>query len=148
MRHENPDHLLQATALVHEAYPRVFHGIPFRWENRQGFFATVAKAMRRTLVDYARAKRAGKRWGGLQKVAIEDVTVMPEQRSGDLVALDEALEELVQLNRRQGQVVDLLWFVGLTKEEAAAVLDVSLRTVERDWRFARAWLQRRLGSAE
>ena len=147
MRHEKADHVLQTTALVHEAYLRVFHAAPFHWENRQQFFAAVAKTMRRILVDYARSGLAEKRWDRHRKVAIEDVTVMAQQRSGDLVALDDALEELAQIHPRQGQVVELLWFVGLTREETAAVLDVSVKTVQNDWRFARAWLQRQLGSA-
>ena len=148
MRRERADHTLQATALVHEAYLRMFQGTPFHWENRHQFYCTVARTMRRILVDYARGRQAGKRWGRHHKVALEGVTLMAEGRSSHLVALDEALAELSELNPRQGEVVELLWFVGLTREEAAAVLEVSPKTVQNDWRFAPAWLQGRLGASE
>jgi RNA polymerase sigma factor (TIGR02999 family) len=148
MRHEDAAHILQATALVHEAYLRLYRGAPFQWENRGQFFGVMAQTMRRILVDYARARNAGKRWNERKKVELSDVTMMAEQRPAELVALDEALAELAKLNSRQGAVVELLWFVGLTRDEAAAVLDVSSKTVQNDWRFARAWLQHRLGAVE
>jgi RNA polymerase sigma factor (TIGR02999 family) len=148
LRHERADHTLQSTALVHEAYIRMFQGTPFRWESRSQFFCGMARTMRQILVDYARGRNTGKRWGGHQRIALDDVTVMAGERPPQLMELDEALTELTLLNPRQGQVVELLWFVGLTREEAAAMLDVSAKTVQNDWRFARAWLQRRLGAGE
>jgi RNA polymerase sigma-70 factor (ECF subfamily) len=148
LRHERADHTLQATALVHEAYMRMFQGTPFRWESRSQFFCSMARTMRQILVDYARGRNAVKRWDRHQRIALDDVTVMAGERPPQLMALDEALTELSLLNPRQGQVVELLWFVGLTREEAAAMLDVSAKTVQNDWRFARAWLQRRLDAAE
>jgi RNA polymerase sigma-70 factor, ECF subfamily len=148
MRRERPDHTLEATALVHEAYLRIFQGKPFRWRNRHHFYRVLAQAMRRILVEYARTRKAGKRWGGHQRIDIEDVTLMAEERSSRLVALDEALGELTNLNPRQGEVVELLWFVGLTQEQTAAILGISSKTVQNDWRFARVWLKRRLSAEE
>ena len=144
MRHERPDHTLQATALVHEAYLRVFHGQPFRWENRRHFFSTVSRTMRRVLVDYARGRKAEIHGGGLIRVGLEDVTVIAEQRPAELIALDRALEELGRLQPRQAEVVELRWFVGMTEKEITEMLGVSEKTVQNDWSFARAWLQHRL----
>ena len=144
MRRERPDHTLQATALVHDAYLRVFRGEPFRWENRRHFFSTMSRTMRRILVDYARKRNAEIHGGGLITVGIEDVTLLAEQRPVEFIALDRVLEELRRLQPRQAEVVELRWFVGLTEKEITETLGISERTVQNDWSFARAWLQHRL----
>jgi RNA polymerase sigma factor (TIGR02999 family) len=144
MRRERPDHTLQATALVHEAYLRVFHGEPFRWENRRHFFSTVSRTMRRILIDYARNRKAEIHGGDLIRVGLEDITVIAEQRPARLIDLDRALEELERLQPRQAEVVELRWFVGITEKEIAETLGVSEKTVQNDWSFARVWLQHRL----
>jgi RNA polymerase sigma-70 factor (ECF subfamily) len=145
MRRERPDHTLQATALVNEAYLKMFQGQPFRWKNRKHLFCVMAQTMRRILVDYARNRYAHKRWGEHQRLSLDKVFIVSEEKSPELLALSEATEKLSQLDARQGQVVDLRYFVGLTVEETAAVLGVSTETVKLDWRFARAWLQREVG---
>lgn len=147
MRRERPDHTLQATALVNEAYLRMFQGQPFRWKSRKHLFCVMAQTMRRILVDHARNHCAHKRGGERQKISLDAVFVVSEERSPELSALGEALERLSQLDARQGQVVDLRYFVGLTVEETAAVLGVSPETVKLDWRFAKAWLQREIGQS-
>ena len=145
MRKERPDHILQTTALVNEAYLRLFQGQPFQWENRMHVVCTMAQTMRRVLVDYARARQAGKRGGREQKLRIDDIQVFTEERFPELLALDHVLDRLGKLNPRQESVVNLRFFSGLTVEETAAVLDVSPETVKLDWRFAKAWLQREMG---
>jgi RNA polymerase sigma-70 factor, ECF subfamily len=146
MRKERPDHTLQTTALVNEAYLRIFQRKPFRWENRKHFFCAMAQTMRCILVDHARECRAEKRGGAQKRVPPEAALLRTGTDPADVLALDEALEQLGKLNPRQAQVVDLRFFAGLTAEEAAAVLNVSAETVKLDWRFAKAWLQRRMRS--
>ena len=145
MRHERPGHTLQPTALVHETYVRLADD-GGRFENRSHFFGVAASAMRRVLVDHARARRAQKRGGGDARVVVDDLDSLPDMPTGtiDLVALDEALLRLSGLDPRQGRVVELRFFGGLSVEETAAVLDLSPRTVKRDWQMARAWLHREL----
>ncbi len=144
LRRERPDHTLQPTALVNEVYLRLFDGQPFQWENRKHLFCTVTRIMRRVLVDAARKHGAERRGGDQEKVPLDDriggVAIDPD----NLVALHEALERLAALNPRQAQVVDLHSFAGLTEEETAGVLGVSLKTVKNDWRFAKAWLRAEL----
>lgn len=147
MRRERPDHTLQATALVNEAYLRLFNGEPFHWENRKQLFGTMAHIMRNLLVDHARKTRAGKRGGAQQKLSLDEALVASGDHAVEMLALNEALEELGRLNERQVKVVELRFFAGLTVDEAAAMLDVSAETVKLDWRFAKAWLSQRLGSA-
>ncbi|HXR16405.1 MAG TPA: sigma-70 family RNA polymerase sigma factor [Terriglobales bacterium] len=144
MRRERPDHTLQATGLVNEAYLKVCEGRPFHWKNRKHLFCVMAQAMRRLLVDHARTHRANKRGGEWKKVPLDAAFVVPTERSPEFLALDEALQRLSRLDARQAQVVDLRYFVGLTVEETAAVLDVSPETVKLDWRFAKAWLHREI----
>jgi RNA polymerase sigma-70 factor (ECF subfamily) len=145
MRRERPDHTLQATALVNEAYLRLFDGQPFQWENRKHLFCTVARSMRRVLMDHARKRGAERHGGAFQKIALDDQGPAIFRDLPGFLALGEALDRLAQLNPRQAQVVELHSFAGLTEEEAAEVLDVSVKTVKNDWRFAKAWLKTEIG---
>ena len=144
MRNERADHTLQTTALVNEAYIRVFQGKAFHWENRRHFFCAMAKTMRRILVDHARGHYADKRGGEWEKLPLNAAFPLPGATSEQVAALDEALEQLGILNPRQAHVVELRFFVGLTAEQTAAMLDVSPETIKLDWRFAKAWLQRQM----
>jgi RNA polymerase sigma-70 factor (ECF subfamily) len=148
MRRERPDHTLQATALVNEAYMRLFEGEPFRWENRKHLFCTVARAMRRILVDHARTHRARRHGGAHRKVTLDDQGPVLYHDLPQLLALDQALDRLAKLNPRQARIVELHTFAGLTVEETAEVLDVSVKTVKNDWRFAKAWLRTEMGGED
>jgi RNA polymerase sigma-70 factor (ECF subfamily) len=148
MRRERADHTLQATALVNEAYLKLFEGEVFRWENRKHLFCTVARAMRRVLVDHARSHKAERHGGAMRKVNLDDHGPAIFKDLPQLIGLDKALEKLAKLNPRQAQVVELHSFAGLTEEEAAEVLDVSLKTVKNDWRFAKAWLKTEMGEED
>src|SRR5579862_4770670 len=145
MRRERADHTLQATALVNEAYLKLFDGQPFQWENRKHLFCTVARSMRRVLVDHSRRHRAERHGGLHRKVTLDDNGLAFVKDLPTLLSLDEALERLTKLNARQAQVVELHFFGGLTEEETAEILDVSLKTVKNDWRFAKAWLKAEMG---
>jgi RNA polymerase sigma-70 factor (ECF subfamily) len=146
MKGERPDHTLQATALVHEAYVRLVGTTQIEWKDRAHFLAVAAQAMRRILVDHARHKNRGKRGGGRRPVPLDEVvTIGVDAPPVDMIALDEALTRLAQEEPRKAKVVELLYFGDLRAEEAAAVLGVNERTVGRDWRFAKAWLARELG---
>ncbi len=147
MRHERADHTLQATALVNEAYLRLFEGEPFRWENRKHLFCVVARSMRRVLVDHARQRRSDRHGGARQKITLDDRHPLADGNLPQMLALDQALERLAKLNPRQAQVVELHSLVGLTEEETAEVLEVSLKTVKNDWRFAKAWLKTEMGGS-
>ncbi|MEO7724427.1 MAG: sigma-70 family RNA polymerase sigma factor [Chthoniobacterales bacterium] len=144
LRRERADHTLQATGLVHEAYLRLVDQTVTSWQNRAQFFGVAACVMRRVLVDHARRHRAEKRGGTWEKLEFDDALAAGLPRSLDLVALDEALQNLAQVDPRQSQVVELRFFGGLTTEEAAEVLDVSPRTIKREWRRAKAWLHREI----
>jgi RNA polymerase sigma-70 factor (ECF subfamily) len=148
MRKERADHTLQATALVHEAYVRLFEGRPFCWENRKHLFCTAARSMRRVLMDHARSHRADRRGGALRKISLDDQGLALFRDPARFIALDTALAGLAKLHPRQAQVVELHSFVGLTEEETAEVLDVSLKTVKNDWRFAKAWLKNEMGGSD
>jgi RNA polymerase sigma factor (TIGR02999 family) len=146
MRNERPEHSLQATALVNEAYMRLADYTRMQWQDRAHFFAISAQVMRRILVEHARRHNI-KRGRGVPHVSLDDVVVVApssEDADTDLVALDEALVALTRLDRRKGQIVEMRFFGGLTVEEIGAVLDVSTGTVKRDWRAAKAWLHREL----
>jgi RNA polymerase sigma factor (TIGR02999 family) len=144
MRGERLGHTLQTSALVNEAYLRLADYKQMQWQDRAHFFAVAAQAMRRILVDFARARRNLKRGGGAQPVSLDEgLAVMPVGVT-DLLALDEALGQLAALSPRQGRVVELRYFGGLSEEEVAEVLEVSPRTVRNDWSLARAWLRREL----
>ena len=144
MRRQNPGHTLQTTALVNEAYLRLIDSSRVNWQDRTHFFAISAQLMRRILVDFARARNSLKRGGAVQEVSLEEALAVPLEQKTDLVALDEALKILANLNQRQSQIVELRYFGGLSEEEIASALDISVRTVRRDWSVARAWLFRRL----
>jgi len=147
MIREPRGHTLQATALVNEAYLRLIDLKEVRWENRAHFFAMSARLMRRILVDFARARNNQKRGGGARKVSLDPELVPAGEIGHDLVALDDALQALEAIHPRQSQVVELRFFGGLSLEETAESLDVSVDTVKRDWRFARMWLLRELTGA-
>jgi len=145
MRLERPDHTLQTTALINEAYLRLVDARNVHWQNRAHFFALCARLMRRILVDYARRRRYAKRGGGVQPVSLDQPLPVAPGRSPDLVAVDDALRAFAEVDARKAHVVELRFFGGLTVEETAEVLKVSPETVRRDWRLARAWLLRELG---
>ena len=144
LRSEPPSHTLQSTALVHEAYLRLIDQRNTRWQNRAHFFGISAQLMRRILVDYARARKAGKRGGYAAKVHIDESVAAPEQQNLDLVVLDDCLRTLSGIDPQQARVVELRYFAGLTVEETAEVMHVSPTTVKREWRLARAWLHREI----
>ena len=141
---ERPGHTLQTTALMNEAYLQLVGQKDIEWENRAHFFAVSARVMRHILVDYARQRRSSKRGGSFEKVSLDSEATVSQERARELVALDEALEALNELHPRPSKVVELRYFGGLNNTEVAAVLHVSEATIERDWRFARAWLYREL----
>ena len=147
MRRQNPGHTLQTTALVNEAYLRLIDSSQVNWQNRAHFFAMAARLMRRILVDFARARSSLKRGGDMRKVSFEEALAVPLEPETNLVALDDALKKLAELNPRQSQVVELRYFGGLSEEEIAATLEISVRTVRRDWSIARAWLYRELNDS-
>ncbi|HEY6291341.1 MAG TPA: sigma-70 family RNA polymerase sigma factor [Terriglobia bacterium] len=140
MRSERPGHTLQATALVHEAYLQIFKQQDVSWQNRAHFLAVAATTMRSILIDHARARSAGKRGGGQPRLSLEESLVFTEGRSEELLALDEALKQLAEFAPRESQIVELRYFGGLSVEETAEALQVSPRTVKRDWRRAQDWL--------
>ena len=142
MRGERPDHTLQATALVNEAYLRMIAVSQVHWQNRAHFFAIAARVMRQVLVDSARRHRA--RGGTMEQVSLDEALVPSAVRHPDLLALDEALKRLESVHPRKSEVVELRYFGGMKLEEAAAVLGVSRDTIKRDWRFAKLWLLREL----
>jgi len=144
MRGEQPGHSLQATALVHEAYLRLAGQQDISWQNRAHFFGVAANIMRRILVDHARAKQARKRGGSIQKVSFDEAVLVQPEPSRDFLALDEALERLARRDSRQSRIVELRFFGGLSEEEAAEVLGISVRTVKREWAVARAWLYKEI----
>jgi RNA polymerase sigma-70 factor (ECF subfamily) len=146
MRGERKDHTLQATGLVHEAFIRLLKQENLAWEDRNHFFGVAAGLMRRILVDYARAHRAGKRGGPEHDLPLDEALVFAAERSSELIALDDALKQLAEWDHRQSQIVELRFFVGLSEDEIAEVLGISVRTVKRDWAAARAWLHTELGA--
>ena len=149
LRRERSDHTLQPTALVHEAWMRLSVQDESRWGSRAHFFALAAQAMRRVLIDHARRKRADKRGGGARRITLaRDVTPPGDSSDVDLLALDDALDRLAELDARQARVVELRYFAGLTVDEVAEALGVSPRTVAGEWRLARAWLSQRLAGQE
>jgi RNA polymerase sigma factor (TIGR02999 family) len=148
MADERPNHLLQPTALVNEAWLRLIDWRNVEWESRAHFLGLAAQIMRHILVEYARAQKSGKRGGGEIRVSLKEVAnATPERRAG-LVALDDALQALEQLDPRQARVIELRYFAGLSLEEMAEALNVSVGTVRRDWSLAKAWLFRELNRKE
>jgi RNA polymerase sigma factor (TIGR02999 family) len=148
LRRERPDHTLQPTALVNEAYLRLVDQRDHDWQDKAHFLGVAAHLMRIILVDYARARRAEKRAGDLARVPLEDAVLAAYERDVDLVALDEALGRLAAMDPRLGRIVELRYFGGLTTRETAEVLGLSTATIEREWAAARGWLRRELGGAE
>ncbi|MBA3632989.1 MAG: sigma-70 family RNA polymerase sigma factor [Acidobacteria bacterium] len=145
LRKERQGHTLQTTALINEAYLKLIDRRDVNWESRTHFFAVAAQAMRRILVDYAKAKHREKRGGDNIKLSLEEAMLVAAKEKGvDLIALDEALNKLNLLDEQQARVVELRYFSGLTLEETAEALRVSRATVARDWEAARAWLHREL----
>lgn len=144
IQRERNDHTLQTTALVNEAYLRLAGQQNTGWQDRAHFFAVSAQVMRHILIDHARRRRYLKHGGELQQVELEEAALMSEQRAEELVALDEALADLKEIDPRKHNVVELRYFGGLSLQETANVLGVSLMTVRRDWRAAKAWLFRRI----
>ena len=144
MRRERSGHTLQPTALVHEAYLRLADQKDVTWQNRGQFFGLAAQAMRRILVDHARKRRAHKRQGGLVRVSFDEGLALPVEAKLDLLVLDEALDELAALHPEQAKVVELRYFGGMSFEETALSLGISVRTAKRHWAVAKAWLHSRL----
>ena len=144
MRGERKGHTLQTSALVNEAYLRLADYKQMQWQDRAHFFAVAAQAMRRILIDFARARQNLKRGGGAEHVTLDEALAVTPEGGTDLLALDEALERLAALNARQARVVELRYFGGLSEEEVASVLEVAPRTVRNDWSLARAWLYKEL----
>jgi RNA polymerase sigma-70 factor, ECF subfamily len=140
LRHERPGHTLQATALVHEAYIKLAGQRDAKWQNRAHFFAVASQLMRRILVDYARAQLRSKRGGKQQKVSLDDSLLVSPDRTDELLAVNESLALLEAMDPRQGRIVELRYFGGLTVDETAEVLQVSSKTVLREWNMAKAWL--------
>jgi len=147
LRKERPDHTLQSTALVHEAYLRLARQEPMRFENRAHFLAVCAQLMRQILVQYARRRKAVKRDAGY-KLTLDDALAPAKSRSMDVAALDDALKELAKLDPQQSRIVELRYFGGLSIEETAQVLDLSPATVKRHWATARVWLHKQISKAE
>ena len=150
LRRERPNHTLQSTALVHEAYLKLIDQRRVQWKDREHFFAIASKLIRRVLVSHARSRNASKRGGGHTLLALDESIAVPDCKDMDLIALDDALEHLSCLDPQQAQIVELRFFSGLSIESAARVLGISASTVTREWNLARAWLfrevSRRTGS--
>jgi RNA polymerase sigma factor (TIGR02999 family) len=144
LRRERPDHTLDGTALVHEAYMKLVGQNNVEWHNRNQFFAIASSLIRRILVDHARARIAEKRGGAGLKLSLDEAILAPEQKDLDLIALNDALKALADTDAQQGRIVELRYFGGLTIEETAEVLEISPATVKRDWMVAKAFLRREM----
>jgi len=146
LRREKSNHTLQPTALVHEVFLRLSGGQEVAWQNRAHFFAVAARIIRHILVDHARTSKSEKRGGAFRRVDLDEAFQYATEQDSDLVALDEALSQLAAFSPRQSQMVEMRFFGGLSEEEIAEVQGISLRTVKRDWRIARAWLHSQLSA--
>jgi RNA polymerase sigma-70 factor, ECF subfamily len=144
LRQENPGHTLQPTALVHEAWLRLIDQARVDWRNRAQFFGVAAQMMRRILVDHAKAKHREKRGGDAVKLSLDDVINLSRERAAELLALDDALDELARVDERKSRVIELRYFGGFSVEETAQILGVSPETVMRDWKLAKAWLYQQI----
>ncbi len=145
---ERADHTLQPTALVHEAYLKLVDQTRVSWQNRAHFFGIASQLMRRIVIDHALAHASGKRGGAAIRLSLDDVQIPSEERAADLIALDEALKSLAEFDERKSQIVEMRFFGGLTDEEIAEALQISTRTVLRDWKTARLWLYRELSESD
>ena len=148
LRRERRDHTLQSAALVNEAYLRLIRQEHPQWQNRAHFFGVAAQLMRHILVDHARNRAAAKRGAGAPRLTLDPDVALPQERDVDLIALDDALNQLAALDPQQSRLVELRFFGGLSIEEASVVLGVSPATVKREWATARAWLQREMRNEE
>ena len=148
LRRERPDHTLQSAALVNEAYLRLIRQEHPQWQNRAHFFGVAAQLMRHILVDHARNRAAAKRGAGAPRLTLDPDVALPQERDVDLIALDDALNQLAALDPQQSRLVELRFFGGLSIEETSVVLGVSPATVKREWATARAWLQREMRNKE
>jgi RNA polymerase sigma-70 factor (ECF subfamily) len=148
LRRERPDHTLQSAALVNEAYLRLIRQEHPQWQNRAHFFGVAAQLMRHILVDHARNRAAAKRGAGAPRLTLDPDIALPQERDVDLMALDDALNQLAALDPQQSRLVELRFFGGLSIEETSVVLGVSPATVKREWATARAWLQREMRNKE
>jgi RNA polymerase sigma factor (TIGR02999 family) len=146
LSHERPDHTLQSTALVHEAYLKLVNQKEAQWQNRAHFFAIAAQSMRRILIDHARRRKRAKRGSEPTQITLTEELSVSEPSQVDALALDSALTSLERLDPQQGRIVELRFFGGLTIEETAEVMGISTGTVKREWRVAKAWLYQRLQS--
>jgi RNA polymerase sigma factor (TIGR02999 family) len=144
LRHERPGHTLQTTALVHEAYLKLVDQKNMTWQNRVQFFAASAQVMRHILVDHARSRRALKRGGENLRLSLDEAKMSSEEKDANLLSLNEALNNLSVIDSQQSRVVELRIFGGLTVEETAEALEISTRTVKREWSMAKAWLHRQI----
>jgi RNA polymerase sigma factor (TIGR02999 family) len=148
MRRERPGHTLQTGALVNEAYLRLVEHKGMRWQNRAHFYAVASQAMRRILVDHARAHHYAKRGGGNQLLELDEAAAVSQRQAAELVTLDDALTDLAVIDPRKSQIVEMRYFGGMSVEETAEVLGVSSVTVMREWRTAKAWLLRAISTGE
>jgi len=148
MRRESPGHTLQTSALVNEAFIRLIDQQQVHWQNRAHFFGIAAQLMRRILLDHARGQARGKRGGGVHRVSFDEGAIVSEQRAAELIALDDALNALAAFDSRKSRIVELRFFGGLSNEEVTEVMGMSLRTVEREWRKAKAWLHHAISEGE
>jgi RNA polymerase sigma-70 factor, ECF subfamily len=144
MRRERPDHTMQTTALIHEAYLRLVDQTQVHWQHQAHFFGIAARLMRRILIEHARRHTRAKRGGGAGTIVLDEGAIVSQTRATELLALDDALERLAAIDPRKSRVVELRFFGGLSVEEAAIVLNVAPNTVLRDWRLAKAWLHREI----
>jgi RNA polymerase sigma factor (TIGR02999 family) len=148
MKRESPGHTLQTSGLVNEAFLRLVDQRDVQWQNRAHFFGIAAQMMRRILVDYARSRRYAKRGGGIPDLSLDEALIVSDERTAEVVALDETLQRLAEIDPRKSQIVELRFFGGLSIEETAEVLAVSPGTVMRDWTLAKAWLRREMSNSE
>src|SRR5215470_4635615 len=146
MRQERPGHTLQTTALINEAYLRLISWKNVRWQNRAQFFGVSAQLMRKILVDFARSRNYAKRGAGGHVISLDDVPVVSRDRARDILALDDALQRLADIDPRKSQIVELRFFGGLSLEETAEVLKVSSRTIRREWDLAKTWISRQMSA--
>jgi RNA polymerase sigma factor (TIGR02999 family) len=146
MAHQSPEHTLQTSALINEAYLRLVDQQAVEWQDRSHFFAAAAQMMRHILIDHARGHRYAKRGAGAQHVPLDDVAIVSQERAADLIALDDALTSLAEFDQRKAQIVELRFFGGLTVEETAEFMKLSPITIKREWRSAKAWLQSEIES--